>query len=205
MKKSIWIVFIIFAISLFATNANAVHNDGQCTACHIPHSGGGGPLLNPATTQVFVNTRITGVSKMCLTCHDTGTSNYHKSGGVFGGDTHPISFVFDSTFAIKEGFKDPATTQSHIGAKSSCTTNSKGVETCIVIDQGSTNTVQQDLLKAANPSDPNSPKNRIECTTCHDVHNKYNIIHLNKTVVKKYMNASIAKLYLCYVCHKSAP
>lgn len=208
MKKRVWIIFLSLLICMLGTEANAVHNDGLCNSCHSTHSGGA--LLTRSFNPSINKTQATGVSALCLSCHDTGTENYHKRDGVFGSKTHPVSIVYDSALAAKEDVRDPSSSPSHLGARSNCYINSTGKEICTVVDTGSSNTIQEDLLKAANPSDPNSPKNRLECTSCHDPHNKFNIVHYNYTVsapsitVRKYMNSSVANMYMCSVCHSSS-
>jgi predicted CXXCH cytochrome family protein len=142
--------------------------DGQvCVACHAPHNGQNadveGLLWNHATSsatyQMYastgltnfidntINTEPSGVSKLCLSCHD-GTVAYDAYGGNAGANTmtganligtdltndHPISVVYDNT--IDEGLNP---TTFPIGGQSIAQ----------VLDAG-----------------------EVQCSSCHDVHNE---------------------------------
>jgi predicted CXXCH cytochrome family protein len=139
--------------------------DGQlCIACHTPHGAkdsSDAPLWNhtltnqtytlydstTSTTLDAVTSQPTGVSKLCLSCHDgtvaidafTGTlgdgTNMLTGSGNLGLDlskSHPVSFTFDAALIAKDG-----------------------------------------ELKAPPAGWVNGGK--FECSSCHDVHNKNNI------------------------------
>ena len=136
-----------------------------CITCHTPHHADttqpNAPLWNHKTTvssfALYSSTTLnaipgqpTGVSKLCLSCHDgtvavdsfgerTGTR--YTNSGNFGTDLskhHPISFIYDSALATADGeLHDPTSTPSGLGG-----------------------TISQDLLR----------EGQIECTSCHDVH-----------------------------------
>lgn len=244
--KNFGTLLLFGAVALASTSAFALHSDGKCTSCHIPHkadSTAAAPLWNPrldVRTSYIPYTSLTmkatpgqpnGVSKLCLTCHGVEDNlSYHLGGGLKAttgvgdfSDDHPISIVYDSALATTNGFLfDPAVAPSHEGAKSTCTFSSSGRESCVVSDTGRTTTIAADLLKAADIRDAASPKNLLECTSCHDVHNKYNIVanveNNNSTAtlpvpgnttgatmatytVKKYMKMTPAAGYMCRVCH----
>lgn len=138
--------------------------DGQlCIACHTPHDAKtvtDAPLWNhTATTATYtlydssksptlnaVTSQPTGVSKLCLSCHD-GTVAIDAFAGTTGGTTmiaasgnlgtdlsksHPVSFTFDANLIALDG-----------------------------------------ELKAPPAGWVNNDK--FECSSCHDVHNKNNI------------------------------
>jgi len=225
---------ILFSlVALGSSSAFALHSDGKCTSCHIPHkadSTAAAPLWNPrldtrtyvpytSATMKATPGQPNGVSKLCLGCHGVeDNASYHLGGGLQAttgvgdfSDDHPISIVYDSALATLNGsLFDPASAPSHMGATSTCTISpTNGRETCTVNFAGSANTIAEDLLRPADLRDPTSPKNLLECTSCHDVHNKYNIVANveNATVypatisTKKYMKMTPAAGYMCKVCH----
>ena len=136
----------------------------------------------------------TGVSKLCLSCHDgTFAADSHNASArglsildrqnfsaAFPKD-HPISFVYDSKLANKhKNLNDPSVTPSGLG-----------------------NTIAIDLLK----------NNRLECTSCHDVHVFRNtqgdctgchVIEEGKVIFTKSLSLwqSNDGSSFCFVCHK---
>ena len=186
--------FTFFAPKILADIAGSKHDftskgwaDGNiCNVCHTQHKADSSvpnaPLWNhTVTTATFtpyssatLNASVgqpTGISKLCLSCHD-GTVALDSFGGRVGttpgggiGNNlkhhHPVSFVFDSELAVADGaLFDPSTQFTALGG-----------------------TVAHDLLV----------KGRLECSSCHDVHNKYN----NKKLLKITEQHSA----LCLTCH----
>lgn len=153
-------------------------SQGQiCLPCHAPHNTSTAvqnvPMWNHAVTsavyQLYTSETLDagspagalnqpgGSSKLCLSCHD-GTIAIDAFGGNPGsqlisgrnnlgtdlGNDHPVSFVYDTHLALADGrLNDPASTLSGLA--------------------GSTGTVLEDMLFAS----------RLECSSCHDVHNKF--------------------------------
>jgi predicted CXXCH cytochrome family protein len=183
--------------SIFGWNA-----DGQiCIFCHTPHNAdttvSNVPLWNHAlTTQsytlydspTFQGEATVGQpgsnSILCLSCHD-GTVAVDSYGGAQGtnflrgnaaigsggdlSDSHPISFVYDSSLAIADGsLHDPASQIVTIGSA----------------DKVRTGLVQDVLLFDA----------RMECASCHDVHNTFT---QSDPLLKITSNGS----ELCLACH----
>jgi predicted CXXCH cytochrome family protein len=164
-----------------------------CIVCHTPHNAqaGAGPLWNHASTTTtftlyggsgtFTATisQPDGASRACLSCHD-GTVAPDSYGGNVGtaplltppaslgadlSNDHPVSIVFDTALATADGeLFNPATALSGVGG----------------------GTIQQDMLFGA-------ARDRLECASCHDVHNSFNQAGL---LVKS--NAASA---LCLTCH----
>jgi predicted CXXCH cytochrome family protein len=168
-----------------------------CLPCHAPHTTKTlpAPLWNhELSTQTFtmyakthspamdaeVSSQPDGISKICLSCHD-GTVAPDTYGGNTGGtaylfgkdvignvpsNNHPISFIYDTALATKErDLYDPSTKLSGL--------------------TGSTATINADMLFL----------NRMECSSCHDVHNT-KAVPGTKLLVKD--NAGSA---LCLTCH----
>jgi predicted CXXCH cytochrome family protein len=101
-----------------------------CDACHTPHNVEvlpGVPLWNGSETKTtfamyssdtFQGTadgQPSGDSRLCLSCHDGSNSSYawmnpdHSFGADEVASSHPISFVYDSALATKDGgLKDPS-------------------------------------------------------------------------------------------------
>jgi predicted CXXCH cytochrome family protein len=168
-----------------------------CLPCHAPHytKTFPAPLWNhdlPTQTYIMygkthtpamdaqVSSLPDGMSKICLSCHDgiVASETYgpnpgrasHPFGralmGATGNNNHPISFIYDPALAIKErDLYDPATKLSGL--------------------PGSTGTITVDMLFS----------NRMECSSCHDVHNT-KAVPGTKLLVKD--NAGSA---LCLTCH----
>ncbi len=161
-----------------------------CVVCHTPHhsntSVSDAPLWNhqvtSATFQVYSSSTLnatvgqpSGVSKLCLSCHDgtvaldnfggrtTGT-HFVQGNDLIGTDLrndHPISFVYDAALATADGgLYDPTTHNSGLGG-----------------------TIDADLLFG----------HRLECASCHNVHNESGVANL---LVKS--NGASA---LCLTCH----
>ena len=152
-----------------------------CLPCHAPHNNAeditDAPLWNHEVTQAVYVTYTSptldagnppgnldqpgGVSKLCLSCHD-GTVAIDAFGGQPGSiflspdssenlgtdlsNDHPISFIYDTALAQADGeLSDPSTAPSGI-------VGSAG------------GSIQDEMLFA----------DRLECASCHDVHNAFN-------------------------------
>lgn len=195
--------FIVLCSSANAQLANSAHDfhsstwntSGEiCLPCHTPHNGSttltDAPLWNHAATSSTFTLyssgtlnatagQPTGVSKLCLSCHDGSvaldsyggsTGSTTISGGAnFGTDLsndHPISITYDATLATADGgLHNPTTTVS-------------GVTTSGHIDD--------DMLFGTS-------NDKLECSSCHDVHNSGN----HGDLLLKANTASA----LCITCH----
>ncbi len=177
-----------------------------CIACHTPHNADttttDAPLWNHALTAATYTLYSSpsldatvgqpdGSSKLCLSCHD-GTVALDSFGGVIGstyisgtanigegtpggttGDLsndHPISITYDAALAGTDtSLFDPT-----VGS--------------VTIGQGGdskTGTIDDVMLLA----------NKVQCASCHDVHNKYAI---PGTPLLRITDAASA---LCLTCH----
>jgi predicted CXXCH cytochrome family protein len=168
-----------------------------CLPCHVPHSTQTLPAplwdleLSTDTYSVYgmnrspaVNAKLSrqpdGMSKICVSCHDgiiasevygghTGASAGGPGRGPMAGmpgSDHPISFVYDTALALKDkDLYDPATRPSGMA--------------------GSTATIAADLLFLK----------RMECASCHDVHNT-KAVPGTKLLVKDTAGSA-----LCLTCH----
>jgi predicted CXXCH cytochrome family protein len=168
-----------------------------CNPCHAPHKTKTLPAPlwnNKLSTQTYIlygktrssiidekaNDQPDGLSKICLSCHDgiTASEVYGDNTGnaahLFGkdligpvpGNNHPISFIYNTELTMKNGdLYDPSTKLSGM--------------------TGNTGTVNKDMLFL----------NRMECASCHDVHNT-KAVPGTKLLVKD--NAGSA---LCLTCH----
>ena len=196
-----------FAAVSMADITNSAHNfsglpnaRGEiCLPCHASHNNQSvtdAPLWNHKVTQetftVYTSPTLDagsppgslgqpgGVSKLCLSCHD-GTVAIDAFGGSPGSiflpptsdinlgtdlsNDHPISFIYDTALAQADGeLWDPATTPSGI-------TGTAG------------GTIQDEMLFA----------DKLECSSCHDVHNQFN----NDELLLKPNGGSA----LCLTCH----
>ena len=173
-----------------------------CIACHNPQNSNPTVTVAPQWNHTLSTTSYTlystptlkasvgqpGMrSKLCLSCHD-GTVAVDSFGGAVGGgnsqyisnankvgtslkDDHPISFVYDTTLANLNGtLFDPSSKSVTIG--SGTTTKTGSIGSLLLFDGG-----------------------QLECSSCHDVHNKYTV---GTTGLLKVAAASSA---LCVACH----
>jgi len=176
----------------------------NCIICHTPHNSDISITVTPLwnhqphsstydmymTNDDSIETQPTGASKLCLSCHD-GVTAVDKFGGrtttpfMTGNtganvrnmqtDSHPVSITFDSAMAEKDpSLYDPAVTQVTIGAGSEHTR---------------TGTIAEVLLA----------NGRVQCTSCHDVHNNLVGVNANDQPFLKVTKAGSA---ICLTCHK---
>jgi predicted CXXCH cytochrome family protein len=160
-----------------------------CIVCHTPHNAQsvtGSPLWNHSTTSTTFTLYSTstldatvgqpsGTSKLCLSCHD-GTVAIDNFGGVtsgtnFVGGTDSLGTSLSDDHPVS--FTYDNTLASTDGELYNPATQSSGLG----------GTIDNDMLYAG----------KVECASCHDVHNSANITHL---LVKS--NAASA---LCLTCH----
>ena len=176
-----------------------------CVVCHTPHhsdtSVTEAPLWNhDLTTQTFAmytsptldaaqDAQPTGASKLCLSCHDGATAIDAFGGNVgssfMGGaeavgaadnltDDHPISITYDATLATTDpGLHDPTATTVTVGAGG---------------DKTRTGTVSQLML----------PGDKVQCSSCHDVHNNFVAAGTNGS---PFLRVSKAGSAICLTCH----
>jgi predicted CXXCH cytochrome family protein len=180
----------------FSSKAWAPSDNKMCGVCHASHQAKNepsAPLWNHQSTKVAsytlyssptfnsagTITNPSASSKLCLSCHDgtvalenfgaiTSGTNYipggSKIGGALGNDiSKEHPISFDYTDAL-------ATADG--GLRAPTTTNS-----------GLGGTIAKNMLFS----------NKMECASCHDVHNKYNVAHLLKM--------SNTNSLLCLTCH----
>lgn len=178
-----------------------------CVACHTPHNASttvaDAPLWNHAvTTQTFtmytgfgtldgvIDGQPTGTSKLCLSCHDGATaldsfggntgSTVMSGAAAIGGDTaslsndHPISLTYNTALSVTDpGLHDPATRIVTVGEGG---------------DQARTGTVASLMLSGG----------KVQCTSCHDVHNGAVGPGTNNMPFLKVSKAGSA---ICLTCH----
>jgi len=171
-----------------------------CVACHTPHKSDtsvtDAPLWNHANSTATytlyssptMNATVTqpgGGSKLCLSCHD-GTVAVNSFGGVTGTTmisaannlgnnlkrSHPIGFTYDTALSTADGsLFDPATKTTTIGS---------GTQT-------KTGTIASVLLYGG----------KMECDSCHDVHNTFTVGGAGTGLVK----VDPAGSKICLACH----
>jgi hypothetical protein len=180
-----------------------------CVACHTPHGAdttvADAPLWNHAvTTKTYVlysnpatlNATLsqpTGVTKLCLSCHDgtvaldsfggkTGTTFMTGTKAVGAGPSdlsndHPVSFTYNTALATTDGaLHDPSTRTVTIGS---------GTQT-------RTGTIAAVMLY----------NNTLQCASCHDVHNTFTTTDTFGTPpTNRLLKVSVAGSRLCLTCH----
>ena len=205
--------------------ANSV---GLCTYCHTPHSALSTTLLwnhklstntftwDDAATQagtVYATMAPTykGTSVKCLSCHD---------GSVAVGD---VALYNDKTAAVYNTFVVPAGYTRVGGAGSMAgnhpvampypfgqvanTYNSKATGANAVLTEFVTNPVNQNSTTVKLYNDTGTlitqgavaAKSGIECSSCHDVHNKASVDDM--LLRGKIAGSTAADGYLCLQCH----
>jgi len=168
-----------------------------CVYCHAPHNtsttSGNSLLWNRANSTATSYTLYasptlnatlgapTGISKLCLSCHDGtiaidsfggATGNVNAGGGALLGtdlsNDHPISFTYDAALVTA----DPGI---------------KAITTAVSIGSNTATTI-------AGLLDSNG---QMQCSSCHDVHNT-----AAKTAVEsKLLKISNSGSGLCVACH----
>jgi len=186
-------------------SANGYTGGQICVVCHTPHNSDTtvteAPLWNHAVTTVnftmyssptfdaVQDPQPTGSSKLCLSCHDgvtaidsfggnTGTTYITGSKAIGRGgdltDDHPISIIYDTALSVTDpGLNDPAATNVTIGVGS---------------DKTRTGTVAQLM----------TPNSRVQCSSCHDVHNNFVGTGTNDQPLLKVTKAGST---ICLTCH----
>ena len=171
-----------------------------CAICHTPHKADttNTALWNHSNTvqtyTLYSSTTMRATmaqpgqsSKLCLSCHD-GTVAVDSFGGNTGthtiattsrrnlgaaalNDDHPIGFTYDGTLATANGsLFDPSSKSVTIGASPT-----------------KTDTIANLLLYGG----------KMECSSCHDVHNTF-VVGANGTGMVKISTAGSA---ICLACH----
>ena len=167
--------------------------DGRiCVTCHTPHNGGtAAPLWNHAAsagghtpydsaTMNATTAAPTGISLICLSCHDGSTAIDQFGGGsgtagltvkgsalldVDLSNDHPVGFTYNDALATADGaLHAPTTTDSGLGLK-----------------------IDDDMLFGGG-------NDQMECASCHEVHNGTGT--QAKLLVKANTNSA-----LCFTCH----
>jgi predicted CXXCH cytochrome family protein len=169
-----------------------------CVACHAPHNTAvlaEAPLWNHALNTSATYTAYTSstmnavtgqpgaVSKLCLSCHD-GALAVNSFGGATGStyltgsvnlgtnlsNDHPIGFTYDAALVTSDGALNAVTDSLTIGTGGTKTR---------------AGTISSNMLYAG----------KVECASCHDVHNTFTVS--SGYLLKVSMTASA----LCTTCH----
>jgi predicted CXXCH cytochrome family protein len=169
-----------------------------CIACHTPHNSdtsvADAPLWNHKnSTQTYtlyssptLNATVGqpgGNSKLCLSCHD-GTVAVDSFGGATGTTTisavnnlgstllndHPIGFVYNTALATSDGsLFDPSVKTVTIGSGAQ---SKSGTVASVMLFNG-----------------------KMECDSCHDVHNTFTV------GTTGLLRVSAAGSAICLACH----
>lgn len=184
----------------FAPNG---YPDGQvCIMCHAPHNTStAGPLWNhemsTASYTLYTSQTMNAVveqpgptSKLCLSCHDgtvailsyTGGGGWLTLADLYGTDQfghlgtnlsndHPIGISYNAALASADGsLADPGVATVTVGSSKTKT----GTISALLLANG-----------------------KVECVSCHDVHNKYTVGPTTRGLLR----ISMDKSALCLQCH----
>ncbi len=182
VEKNIFIALIVVAFGFFAAGKVVADIQGSahdfsgelqwnpngevCVVCHTPHGAGADalvPLWNHQTTQstftVYASPTLnasvgqpSGASKACLSCHD-GTIAYDAYGNRTG-----TLYVEDENLMGMDLSNDHPISFKYDTA---LTTSDGGLQNPETAMSGLGGTIDNDLLI----------DNKLECSSCHDVHN----------------------------------
>ncbi len=185
----------VFVQTLFCQIQNTPHDFSSeywaagkvCDVCHVGHSSNEGELLwNHETTKAnFIlyssNTldaklnQPNGTSRLCLSCHD-GTIAVDS----FGGNVGNAKISGKALVGLNLSNVHPISfTYDAILAQ-----EDKGLRNPITTPSGLGGTIDSDLL---------DPNHQLQCTSCHDIHNK------NGSGNLLVMNNNMSSL--CLTCH----
>lgn len=181
----------------FSTKSWAPLENKKCAVCHTVHramSVPSAPLWSHQVTDVASYTLYSSPtfdgastatnpgasSKLCLSCHD-GTVALENFGGINTGTTY-----------ISPGFRVGGVTGNNLATEhpisfdytDALATLDGGLNTPSTTPSGLGGTITSDLLFG----------NKMECASCHDVHNRYNVAHL--------LRISNTHSQLCLTCHR---
>jgi predicted CXXCH cytochrome family protein len=180
----------------FSSETWAPATDRSCGVCHTTHhavSLTSAPLWNHQTTSVAGytlydsptfdgSTTITdpsASSRLCLSCHD-GTVALENFGGVTTGTNY-----IDAAYRIGGASGNDLSTDHPISFEYSdaLAISDDGLHQPTTTNSGLGGTIDEDMLFGS----------KMECASCHDVHNKYGVSHLLKM--------SNVNSELCLTCH----
>ncbi len=215
------VIGVVSTIENTAANANAWNNKRKeiCRVCHVPHDHGAvrygnqGILWNHALSTVaswqmyasdptmleFLDGTIeaapAGTSKLCLGCHDgvSAINQYDGKGpadaGYGGGTTYTMS-AYDVGFAV--GNTAASLTNNHPISITYAYPTDPQLKDPAAATMANGDTVTSLLVQ-----------NRLECSTCHDVHDKEAVAstHLLREVTTGADVTGANASKLCLVCH----
>ena len=180
----------------FSTESWAPSTNRGCGVCHTTHQAinlMSAPLWNHETTVVAGYTLYNSPtfdgsssitdpgasSRLCLSCHD-GTVALEN----FGGTTNGTSFI-DPSARIGGVAGNDLSTDHPISFEytDALAVSDGGLFPPTTTNSGLGSTIDNDLLF----------NGRMECASCHDVHNQYGVMHLLKM--------SNVNSELCLTCH----
>ena len=182
----------------FSSEAWASSENKMCGVCHTTHSAvsePSAPLWNHESTSVAAytlyssptfdshgGTSITNPSassKLCLSCHD-GTVALENFGGTTTGTNYiPASSRVGGASGDDLGKEHPISFEY----TDALAIADGGLHLPSSTNSGLGGTIDQDMLF----------NNKLECASCHDVHNNYGVNHLLKM--------SNINSQLCLTCH----
>ena len=209
--------------------------DEICIFCHTPHHSNtaetNAPLWNRAMTATNYTAynpsadmkatvgQPTGISKLCLSCHDgtvaidaygtnvpgaghtladlspgngPGFGNASANLGVDLTSDHPVSFTYDTALSVADpGVFDPSTKVSHKGDLPA-----NAFATYVNAAGVTLNATIMSVVGSGSTgtiADDMLEGGKVECTSCHEPHNKYG---WNKYLVKNNTGSG-----LCLTCH----
>ncbi len=180
----------------FSSESWAPTTNRGCGVCHTTHHSipiNSAPLWNHEATVVVGytlydsptfdgNSTITdpgASSRLCLSCHD-GTVALEN----FGGTTSGTNFI-DASARIGGVAGNDLSTEHPISFDytDALATSDGGLFAPTTTNSGLGSTIDNDMLF----------NNRMECASCHDVHNRFGVMHLLKM--------SNVNSELCLTCH----
>ena len=182
----------------FSARSWAPTENKMCGVCHTTHNANNeptAPLWNHQSTAVaaytlyssptfdsqggLTITNPSASSKLCLSCHD-GTVALENFGGITNGTNFiPASSRIGGVTGSDMSNEHPISFQY----TDALATADGGLRPPTTTNSGLGGTIASDLLF----------NNKMECASCHDVHNRYNVTHL--------LRISNLNSQLCLTCH----
>jgi len=207
----------------FSTNSSWNTRKGVCSACHAAHhtdenqiaplwvhATSVGPFTpyNSPTFNAGPH-QPSGHSLACLSCHDGTVAINQSISGVLGTNgpvyidadaqigpdlhnTHPISFTYDAALAAADGELENPTTYKIGDPKTALTLSVAPVPSSWSGTPLTGKTIAEAML----------PGNKMECTSCHDVHKQEGSAPSSGILVRISGNDSTGRgSLLCRTCH----
>ena len=185
IKKAIPIVLVAAIAVMWMASPALAHPDYGCKSCHVPHNAyvteNDVPLWNPdhtttTLTEYYDSPTLEGdttggpdgASKLCLSCHDGSYSHVADGSQILDENGDPVldangdpTYNEDHRFGAGKG----------MGSLDATHPISFTYDATLVANDTAANGGVPGLVDPSTLADDILPNGKVQCTSCHDVHN----------------------------------